>query len=151
MNTVSLKELMLTGVFAGLLPGISRQEVLRRLGEPDTVGGTSRKHKTPTVYLYGSVEIYVVKARSHHYMGAFWDAHGKGEFRFSSRYLLADWDLQPGDSLAKVETCIQELGLAFERWPQETSEIVYLRVLPGGAQIAVSKSEGLCSISTTGR
>lgn len=39
-------------------PGITRQEVIAILGEPDDWGGTSRKYPTPSVFKYGTVQLY---------------------------------------------------------------------------------------------
>ena len=38
--------------------GISREELVALLGEPDDVGGTSRKYRTPGVYKYDDVEFH---------------------------------------------------------------------------------------------
>lgn len=37
--------------------GMTRDEVMSILGEPDDVGGTSKKYKTPCVYVYGDFEL----------------------------------------------------------------------------------------------
>lgn len=38
--------------------GMTRDEVVNILGQPDDMGGTSRKYKTPCVYLYGTIELH---------------------------------------------------------------------------------------------
>lgn len=38
--------------------GMTRQEVLEILGEPETTGGVSRRHNTPSIYKYGCVELH---------------------------------------------------------------------------------------------
>ena len=35
---------------------MTRSEIIEIFGEPDATGGTSRKYKTPMLYLYGQVE-----------------------------------------------------------------------------------------------
>ena len=38
--------------------GSTREELVRFLGQPDDVGGTSRKYKTPSVYKYDDLEFF---------------------------------------------------------------------------------------------
>jgi hypothetical protein len=38
--------------------GITREELKDRLGEPNDLGGTSRKYKTPCVYKYNGVQFF---------------------------------------------------------------------------------------------
>ena len=37
--------------------GLTRDQIEARLGPPDDVGGVSRKHPKPKIWLYGSTEI----------------------------------------------------------------------------------------------
>jgi len=41
--------------------GLTREQVRERLGEPNDVGLTSRRYKTPRLWLYGTVEVYFGK------------------------------------------------------------------------------------------
>ncbi len=38
--------------------GMSREEVIAILGEPDDMGGTSRKYRTPCIFKYGEIELF---------------------------------------------------------------------------------------------
>jgi len=38
--------------------GMSRDDVIRVLGEPDHISSTTRKYKTPSIYKYGDVELW---------------------------------------------------------------------------------------------
>ena len=38
--------------------GMTRGEVIAALGPPDDVGGTSRKHRTPSIFKYGEIELF---------------------------------------------------------------------------------------------
>jgi len=38
--------------------GMTRKDVVHVLGLPDHIGGTSRKHKIPSVYKYGDIELH---------------------------------------------------------------------------------------------
>jgi hypothetical protein len=38
--------------------GMTRDEVIEALGPPDDVGVTSRKHRTPSIFKYGEIELH---------------------------------------------------------------------------------------------
>lgn len=38
--------------------GMTRDKVITELGEPDKMGGTSRKHRLPSVFKYGEIEVH---------------------------------------------------------------------------------------------
>lgn len=56
-ENMSLKTFLRTGELGSIKPGLNRNEVTELLGEPDDVGGTSRKHREPAVWKYGDVEL----------------------------------------------------------------------------------------------
>jgi hypothetical protein len=37
---------------------LSREDVIQLLGQPDDIGGTSRKYPTPRIYKYGDIELH---------------------------------------------------------------------------------------------
>ena len=39
----------------------SREEIISSLGQPDEVGGTSRKYKHPSVYKYANTEYILIQ------------------------------------------------------------------------------------------
>ena len=42
-----------------LIPlGMSRDDLRAAFGEPDDVGGTSRKHRVPAIWVYGGLEFH---------------------------------------------------------------------------------------------
>ncbi len=47
-----------TGDICPVKLGFSRDEVRRVLGEPDDVGGTSRKHRRPRIWRYRDLEFH---------------------------------------------------------------------------------------------
>lgn len=47
-----------TGDICPLRLGMSRDELKAVLGEPDDVGGTSRKWRTPAIFKYADVEFH---------------------------------------------------------------------------------------------
>ncbi len=38
--------------------GMTREQVIETLGEPNATGNTSRKFKTPSVFKYGDIELW---------------------------------------------------------------------------------------------
>ena len=46
--------------------GMTRAELRTLLGEPDDIGGTSRKYKVPSIWKYGDVEFAFPMAKSPH-------------------------------------------------------------------------------------
>lgn len=58
MVTISLKDFVQTGRFGSVALGQSRAEVRSFLGEPDDLGGTSRKHRKPAIWKYGGFEFH---------------------------------------------------------------------------------------------
>lgn len=58
MVTISLKDFVATGRFGSVVLGQSRAQVRSFLGEPDDLGGTSRKHREPAIWKYGSFEFH---------------------------------------------------------------------------------------------
>ncbi len=55
---VSLDEFLRTGNLGDLRPGMSKEEVQTLLGLPDDTGNTSRKYPQPSIFLYGTVELW---------------------------------------------------------------------------------------------
>jgi hypothetical protein len=47
-----------TGEISPVRLGISREEMRLLFGDPDDVGGTSRKHRTPAIWKYGKLEFH---------------------------------------------------------------------------------------------
>ena len=58
MIEVSLKHFVETGRFGTVALGQSRAQVRAALGEPDDLGGTSRKHREPAIWKYGGFELH---------------------------------------------------------------------------------------------
>ena len=50
-----------TGDICPIKLGCTRQEIKSLFGEPDRVGGTSHKHKTPSIWKYGELEFHFGK------------------------------------------------------------------------------------------
>ncbi len=64
-RTVVLKECIeelererMSDLLAKVKLGMTREEVVAAVGEPDDKGATSRKYPTPSVYKYGDIELH---------------------------------------------------------------------------------------------
>ena len=55
--TVNLKDFLLTLKLGSIHLGQSANDVVAILGEPDCVGGESRKHRWPPIWKYGDIEL----------------------------------------------------------------------------------------------
>lgn len=142
---VSLERFLRTGQFGDLKPGMSAEEVRRLLGEPDAVGGTSRKYRRPSIWLYGPVEIYFRQSSPYDMTALFWDAGEKGPLRLPSHCVVEDWDLQPGMARTELEAWLQAHGLVaiVHALGQETSITL---VLSSGVRITLDDNDRLYSI-----
>jgi len=58
MIDVSLKTLIETGTIGPVSLGMSRPQVQSFLGSPEDVGGASRKHREPSIWKYGDIELH---------------------------------------------------------------------------------------------
>ena len=146
---VSLIEFLQTGFLGDLRPGMSKDEVRVLLGEPDAIGGMSRKYPQGHLFLYGTVEIYFQHQQPYQHTSVFWDAQEKSKFQLSSKCKITDWFLEPGMSVNRVEAFLREYQLAFEykfRVEEEPLDIV----LPSGITIGFSK-QGLYVIGNAQR
>jgi hypothetical protein len=48
----------LANILTNVRLGMTRDEVVAVIGEPDAKGGTSRKYPTPSIYKYGDIELH---------------------------------------------------------------------------------------------
>ena len=55
---VHLDEFLRTGELGPVRMGMSRDDVLRVLGEPERLGGTSKNHPQALIWKYGDVELH---------------------------------------------------------------------------------------------
>jgi len=108
---VSLNTLLRTGRLGELRRGMTQEEVRAMLGEPDAVGGGSRKYPYPSIFLYGTVELNFDLRRPHGLIRFWWEAGEKGAFRLSSACEIVDWAFTPDWTFVQVEDYLNELDL----------------------------------------
>jgi hypothetical protein len=143
---VSLKRLLAIGEFGELHAGMTIEEVRRLLGEPDAWGGTSRKYRHASLYLYRAVEFWFERRAPRGLISIYWEAGETGEFRPPERCMVEDWDLAPGMSFEQVERYLNEQGFRFDdagSWsPPQPRDLV----LPSGLRISFDEDGKLYSV-----
>jgi hypothetical protein len=88
------EECLRSSSFGGVRIGMAREQVREHLGEPDDMGGTSRKYRTPCVWKYGEIELFF--SNSTHLLTTFYwececrDSISVGEERIWSNLLNDD-------------------------------------------------------------
>ncbi len=134
---VSIDQFLKTGAIGNLHLGMTADEVRDLLGLPDDVGGTSRRHPRPSIYVYGSIELFS-RSRPAQCHGLWWYAH-RGVFRLRAdegggQFLL------PGIQRPEVEARLKSAALLFE-CPPHREEIAPTLVLASGVT-AVFNEDG---------
>ena len=126
--------------------GILREQVHTLLGQPDATGNTSRKYPWPSIYLYGTVELWFARPPLRGLSGVYWEAGDKGAFRLTKTCVVDDWDLSPRMQFEEVEDCLGRWGFAhkyWEAWPGERPPIL---ILPSGVKIDFDEERRLYSV-----
>ena len=142
---ISLRQFLQTGCLGELRTGLPPEEVRGLLGEPDDVGGTSRKYPRPCIYVYGAVELYFQRQRPFSLTTIHWEAVERGEFCLSERCVVQDWDLTPGMAREQVEAFLRSHELAFQRQEHPSLPTTDL-LLPSGVKLSFDENGQLYSI-----
>ncbi len=117
---VSLNAFLRTGNLGELRNGMSKTEVRALLGEPDAVGGESRKYRKPSIFLYGTAELHFDQQAPHCLTSFWWEAGEKGEFRLSPVCEILDWAFTPDWTFAQVDDYLDAHDLLRE-YPESPS------------------------------
>lgn len=144
---VSLERFLRTGNLGDLTPGMSREQVRSLLGEPDAMGGTSRKYRRPCVWLYGSIELYFRQPDPQDFQGVFWDAVEKGLVHLPAHCLIEDWELSPAMARTEVEAWMRNKEIGIRETRTQPKSPTTVLILSSGVQITFDKSERLYAIS----
>ncbi|MBI5542780.1 MAG: hypothetical protein HY901_02750 [Deltaproteobacteria bacterium] len=122
---ISLREMLATGRFGPVTLGMHRDEVEHVLGRPDTVGGTSRKHREPLIWKYGTFEIHFDLGRhevSLVYADNFRVLEGGTQLEIDS------WALSGESTREAVEDALQRESIVFAPtlypWTDRAGELV---------------------------
>jgi hypothetical protein len=147
MMRVSLERFLRTGQLGDLTPGMSRGQIHALLGDPDDVGGTSRKYRRPCIWLYGSIELCFRQSLPQDFYGVFWDAAEKGPVRLPAHCVIEDWELLPGMPRPEVESWLlcKGIEIADIHPPPKSPTTVFL--LYSRVRISFDDQEHLYAIS----
>lgn len=144
---VSLQQFLETGTIGNLRLGVTAEDVRELLGPPDDVGGTSRKYPRPSIYVYGSVELFFSQSRPARCVGIWWYAH-RGPFCLTTD--ATQQLLSPGMRREEVEARLTNAGLTFHA-PAHEERIVPTLVLASGVTVVLHEDDGgLYSVASYG-
>jgi hypothetical protein len=112
--TVSLVQFLRTGNLGELRPGLTPEEVRHLMGEPEDTGGTSRRYRRPSIWLYGDVELHFRPEPPHACGMLFIEPHfGRHRLRLPTGWEADDWALDFGTPRAEVEAYLRVHELSF--------------------------------------
>ena len=107
---VSLRHFLKTGYLGLLRTGLSADEVQAVLGPTEHFAKSFRKYRSPDIWLYGGVEVWLDQSTPQLCRGLWIERQGHGwkdEFRMPVGSVVEDWDLQPYLPRDKVENYLR--------------------------------------------
>jgi hypothetical protein len=110
--SISLKDVIQSGIFGPIKLSMSRDEVIAVLGEPDdfSVNTRRRRHRKPAIIKYGDVEFYFTDETDQLHMIY---ADHVSEFRGGSRISLDAWAIKGGAPRKEIEKALSSVGINF--------------------------------------
>ena len=114
MAVLDLREFLATGEFAGLTSNSDRDELHRILGEPDAVGGTTRKHPVPLIWNYGGVEFHFGIGSPSTLWLLFFDYPDLPPAG-NPRLLVKPWIVRAGLTLEELQSVCNEEGISLKK------------------------------------
>jgi hypothetical protein len=114
METFRLRDFLETGEFPGLNQTSTQEDLRQTIGEPDTVGGTSRKHRVPRIWRYGGVEFTFGMSSSSTLVLIHFDAPDIPPSG-SSRLEIEPWVLREGLSLDELRYACDSAGISLRK------------------------------------
>jgi hypothetical protein len=137
-----------TGELDGLAPGVTKVQVIQRLGPPEATGGDSWKHREPSIYKYGDVELFFTVAEPRRCHTIYIEsAAPETEFRLPSAYEVEDWELVPGVSRATAEAYLRAHGLEYQRTDGPSPGTSVIVTQPGKVKLSFDEDGRLWSFT----
>lgn len=105
---IDLLDFVREGTLGPVRSGQSRAEVEQIFGAPDTLGGSSRKHRTPLIWKYGDVEIHF-EQKVDRVTGIYLDAF---DIPSGGRAIIIDpWIMHSGLERQTLQKELKDLGV----------------------------------------
>lgn len=144
----SLLRFLRAGEFDGLVPGVTKEQVVERLGPPETTGGMSRRHREPSIYKYGDMQLFFAVTPP----GRCHTIYIEGSSDDSEFHLpLADekegWELAPGLSRATVEVYLRANGIEYECTDGPLPGTSVIATVPGKVKLGFDEEGRLWSLT----
>jgi hypothetical protein len=115
MDPIYLSEFLQSGRLNGLQVGMTQEQVLQTLGEPEDVGGTSRKYRKPSVWKYGNLELFFNRTPPYTCFRIYIEfPFPEMPIRLPDCFEVAEWGLPPGADRDGVERYLHAHRIGFE-------------------------------------
>jgi hypothetical protein len=140
MSSISIIDFLTSGSFGPIALGCSKADVLGILGEPDLRGGTSRKHRQPSIFRYGDIEFHF----GHQEAAPLWLIHFELELgppNGGPSLPLSPWILDAALSLDALRSgSVGHFPVEATPWVSEPG--AFCVVTPGGVSLIFLAREG---------
>jgi hypothetical protein len=142
----ALEHSLRTGLFGDLQPGITTQaQVAELLGPPDAEGGTSRRYKKPSIYLYGTVEFFFAREYPNVLTGVFWEAGEKPVLSLPSPHTVEGWEAFSRRTFEEIEDYLRDGDFLFDYKPHIPSAAYPVLQLETGARFTFNEEGSISS------
>ena len=146
---VSLKEFLNTGQLDDLRVGMPPEQVVQLLGDPDMLGGTSRKYHRHSIYKYGSLELHFARELPFSCVGIYIEYPFDGSpIRLPPSFEVEDWDLTRACSRVDVERYLKSNRISYEN-ARQTGLTQELIIRPGGVRLHFDEGGPLQALSVS--
>jgi len=128
---ISQRDFLVTGNLNGIALGSTVGLITELLGAPTDTGGTSRRHRRPSIYVYGNIEFFVHQKPPFTCFAIWWYSK-RGEFILVEGESAIDVILHPGMSKVDVIDALHHANIEFIEELDQPSPTL---VVPNGARL----------------
>jgi hypothetical protein len=116
---VSLHEFLKVGRLNDLRLGLTKDQVIELMGQPDMVGGTSRKYNRPSIFKYGNVEVHFARKLPALSDLIYIENYPVGAHtRLPELFVVTEWGLSGAASRHEVIDYLSAYSIEHEMTPQ---------------------------------
>lgn len=131
-----MRDFLRSGHFGPVRLGDTTDSLRSCLGEPQAVGGTSRRHRTPGIWLYGDIEFHLTSDRKCVRL-IFCDTFE--QLQLGSTASLDRWFFEGHPPLELVEYELSSHGIGFQRHDMLHEPSAFLLRLDCGVELLFSR------------